>query len=195
LHLADEEIIQDLKRNSESAFAALMRKYYSDLHRYGQHFTTDETVVADCIQDVFINVWQNRHKTGPITYLRQYLLTALKRRILRVTSQAKRNATSSGNVEQEYDFALEFSIEDVLVAQQLDEERAQRLRRILERLSARQKEVIYLVYYQQLDYQQVAEMMQINRQSVYNLLHEGLQKIKAFWQEASVLSIGLLHCL
>jgi predicted DNA-binding protein (UPF0251 family) len=55
--------------------------------------------------------------------------------------------------------------------------------------------VIYLIYYQQLDQQQVAEIMQINRQSVYNLLHESLRKIKAFWQEASMVSLWLLHNL
>jgi RNA polymerase sigma factor (sigma-70 family) len=189
VYATDEEIIQGLKKNCESAFSVLMRKYYSDLHRYGRHFTPDEAIVADCIQDVFINIWENRHKTAPIKYLRQYLLIALKRRILRVTSQSKH--TMSGNVEKEYDFALEFSIEDVIVERQLDEEKAARLRQILERLSARQKEVIYLSYYQQLNYQQIAEIMQINKQSVYNLLHESLQKIKAFWQEASVLTISL----
>jgi RNA polymerase sigma factor (sigma-70 family) len=191
LYSTDEEILHGLKRNSDSAFSVLMRKYYSDLFRYGRHFTSDETIVADCIQDVFINVWENRHKTAPIRHLKPYLLTAIKRRILRVTSQNKQTRLATGNLEDEYDFGLEFSIEDVIVERQLDEERAARLRFILERLPARQKEVIYLIYYQQLHHQQVAEMMQINKQSVYNLLYESLQKIKAFWQEASALIFSL----
>jgi RNA polymerase sigma factor (sigma-70 family) len=194
LFQTDAEILQGLKDNDEDAFSEIMKKYYPSLYRYGQHFTYDETIIADCIQDVFINLWQNRHKTEPISFLKQYLLTALKRRIIRVTSQNKK-LQASGNEVPEHDFVLEFSIEDVIVEKQLNEEKAARLRQILDKLPNRQKEVIYLIYYQQLDHQQVAEIMQINKQSVYNLLHESLRKIKAFWQEATLLSVWLLHCL
>jgi RNA polymerase sigma factor (sigma-70 family) len=54
----------------------------------------------------------------------------------------------------------------------------------LNQLPDRQKEVIYLIYYHQLDHSEVAELMNINRQSVYNLLSESIRKIKEFWQDA-----------
>jgi RNA polymerase sigma factor (sigma-70 family) len=190
----DTEILQGLKENDEGAFSEIMKKYYPSLYRYGQHFTHDETIILDCIQDVFINLWQNRHKTEPISFLKQYLLTALKRRIIRVTGQNKKNLSVAGEEIQGYDFALEFSIEDLIVEKQLNEEKAARLRKILDRLPNRQKEVIYLIYYQQLDHQQVAGIMQINKQSVYNLLSEGLRKIRVFWQEVSLLGLLLLRC-
>lgn len=188
----DAEILEGLKNNDEGAFSAIMKKYYPSMYRYGQHFTQDETIIADCIQDVFINLWQNRHKTGPISYLKQYLLIALKRRIIRVSVQNKRKLSIGGDEIIDYDFALEFSIEDVIVEKQLNEERAAKLRQTLDRLPARQKEVIYLIYYQQLDHDQVAKIMQINKQSVYNLLHESLRKIRVFWQEVAVISLLLL---
>src|ERR1700753_142698 len=92
---------------SESAFSALMREHYGALHRYGQHFTQDEALLQDCIQDVFAGVWQNRHKLPTIEHPRQYLLTALKRRVIRV-SDRDRKAVSAPT------FALEFSIEDLI---------------------------------------------------------------------------------
>ncbi len=168
----------------------MMKKYYSSLYRYGRHFTRDETIIADCIQDVFINIWQNRHKAAGIGFLRQYLITSLKRRIIRVTSQNK--LSLHGEELHDYHFSLEFSIEDIIIDKQLKEEKAIKLRQILDQLPARQKEVIYLIYYQQLDHQQVAEVMNINRQSVYNLLHESIRKIREFWKEVAVLAIVLL---
>lgn len=189
----DAEILQGLKENNETAFSVLMKKYYPCLYRYGQHFTHDETIITDCIQDVFITLWQNRHKTAPINFLRQYLLTAVKRRILRVADQNKKQRTKNCAELQEYDFILEFSVEDFLIEKQLSEEKAAKLRQILDRLPSRGKEVIYLIYYQQLNYQQVAEIMQINRQSVYNLLHESLQKIRTFWQEMAIFCLLILQ--
>jgi RNA polymerase sigma factor (sigma-70 family) len=97
-----------------------------------------------------------------------------------------------GEEFEAYTFSLEFSIEDIIVEKQLAEEKAVKLRQIIDQLPVRQKEVIYLIYYQQLDHQQVAEVMNINRQSVYNLLHESIRKIREFWQEAAVLVLALL---
>lgn len=187
----DTEILQGLVANKDEAFSAMMEKYYSSLYRYGRHFTKDETIITDCIQDVFIAIWQNRHKADSISFPRQYLLTSLKRRIIRVAAQNKNKVSLSGEELHDYNFSLEFSIEDIIVEKQLAEENAGKLRQILDQLPARQKEVIYLIYYQQLDHQQVAAVMSINRQSVYNLLHESIRKIRQFWQEAVVLSLAL----
>ena len=55
-------------------------------------------------------------------------------------------------------------------------------RRTLDKLSKRQQEVIYLKFYQHLDHAQIAELMNISRQSVYNLLHESILKLRSLWQ-------------
>lgn len=181
----DEDILRGLEEGNGDALAALMTRYYKPLYQFGTHFTQDRDIVTDCIQDVFLNLWKNRESAGSIQFLRQYLLTALKRRIIRVGSQSRRQVDIAGKVSRDYPFALEFSVEDLIVEKQLEEEKAGRLRQILNQLPDRQKEVIYLVYYHQLDHGQVAALMNINRQSVYNLLSESIRKIKAFWQEAS----------
>ncbi|TDW97542.1 RNA polymerase sigma factor [Dinghuibacter silviterrae] len=176
-------ILERLRDGDEGAFTALMERYYDTLYRYGHHFTKDDDLLTDCIQDVFVTLWQNRHKLEAINYPRQYLLTALKRRIIRLSDRERKMA---GTPADDYAFSLEFSVEDLIVEKQLAEEKASKLRQILDQLPARQKEVIYLVYYQKLDPAQVAELMRIHRQSVYNLLSESLRKIKEFWLESSL---------
>lgn len=163
-----------------AAFSALMREHYGALHRYGQHFTADEALLADCIQDVFADLWQNRHKLPSIGHPRQYLLTALKRRILRLLERDRKAPDAPPP------FTLEFSVEDLIVEKQLAEQNALKLRQVLDQLPTRQKEVIYLVYYQQLDPSEVAALMNIHRQSVYNLLSEAIRKIRDFWLESAM---------
>ena len=168
------------REGDDAAFASLMREHYNALYRYGQHFTQDEALLADCIQDVFADLWQNRHKLSSIEHPRQYLLTALKRRVIRLMDRTRKSAAAPSEP-----FTLEFSVEDLIVEKQLAEQNALRLRQVLEQLPARQKEVIYLIYYQQLDPSQVAELMNIHRQSVYNLLSETIRKIRDFWLESA----------
>ena len=81
----------------------------------------------------------------------------------------------------DYDFFHEFSIERIIIEKQISEERAEKLKKTLSQLSKRQKEIIYLKYYQYLDHGQIAELMNISKQSVYNLLHETINQLRSLW--------------
>ena len=74
----------------------------------------------------------------------------------------------------------------MIIAKQVSEENAARLKAILALLSKREKEIVYLKYYQYLDNGQIAELMSISRQSVYNLLHQAVCKLKELWHQEFV---------
>ena len=98
----------------------------------------------------------------------------------------KASRTGALEVQGEYDFSHEFSIERIIIEKQVSEEKADKLRKTLSMLSRRQKEIIYLKYYQHLDHGQIADLMSLNRQSVYNLLHEAINKLRSLWHSEFV---------
>lgn len=177
-------LMQQLQQNSEQALALLMSMYYDDLYNYGARFKNDDGLIKDCIQEVFISLWQRRETAASILSPKFYFLRAIKNKILKSLHKASR----SGIVEfqGEYDFSHEFSIERVIIEKQVSEEKAAKLRKTLAMLSKRQKEIIYLKYYQRLDQGQIAELMSLNRQSVYNLLHEAINKLRSLWHSEFV---------
>jgi RNA polymerase sigma factor (sigma-70 family) len=177
--------LQRLHRNDEDALALLMGKYYTDLYNYACSFTRDEDLVKDCIQEVFISLWQRRENAVAILSPKYYLLRAVKNKILKA---AHRNGlfTETVFLEKEYDFFHEFSIERVIIDKQFSEEKANRLKKMILGLSKRQQEIIYLKYYQHLGHGQIAELMNITTQSVYNLLHETIRKLKTVWHSEPV---------
>jgi RNA polymerase sigma factor (sigma-70 family) len=178
---ADREWLQRLQQSDEQALASLMRKYYADLYSYGVRFTPDEALAKDCIQEVFISLWQRRENSSSILSLKYYLLRAVKNKVLKSLHLHDRKIDSMEALGN-YDFFQEYSIERFLIEKQVSEEKTARLRKTLLQLSQRQHEVIYLKFYHQLDHGQIAELMNISRQSVYNLLHETLQKLRSLWQ-------------
>ena len=169
-----------LQQHDEEALALLMEKYYSDLFHYASSFSRDEGMIKDCIQEVFISLWQRRENAGMILSPKYYLLRAVKNKVLKCMHKSSLFA-DNGLFEKEYAFVHEFSIEKIIIDRQVSEEKAVRLRRIVASLSDRQQEIIYLKYYQHLDHGQIAELMNITNQSVYNLLHETIQKLKTVW--------------
>jgi RNA polymerase sigma factor (sigma-70 family) len=172
--------IQRLQQNDEDALASLMDLYYDDLYNYAARFTKDDGLIKDCIQEVFISLWQRRETVGTILSPKYYFLRAIKNKILKSLHKNIRNATSA-NLPAEYDFYYEFSIERVIIEKQVSEEKGEKLRKTLSLLSKRQKEIIYLKYYQSLDHGQIAELMSLSSQSVYNLLHEAIYKLRSLW--------------
>ncbi len=61
---------------------------------------------------------------------------------------------------------------------------AQEIKIQLENLPKRQREVIYLKFFEGLNRDQIAEVMGINDQSVSNLLQMAIKQLKANWNGA-----------
>ena len=173
-------LLQRLQQNDEEALALLMGMYYDDLYNYAARFTKSDGLIKDCIQEVFISLWQRRETAGTILSPKYYFLRAIKNKVLKAIHKNIHKGTSA-YLQDEYDFFHEFSIEQVIIEKQVSDEKAGKLRKVLSLLSKRQKEIIYLKYYQYLDHGQIAELMNISRQSVYNLLHEAIHNLRSLW--------------
>ena len=172
----EAELLLRLQRDDEHALAMLMRFYYNDLCNYASRFTSDKELIKDCIQEVFISLWQRRERSHNILSPRYYFLRAIKNKILKALY--KNSNAGLTILSNEADSFYEFSVEQIIIEKQVNEEKAQKIRKVISLLSKKQKEIIYLKYYQYLDHAQIAELMNLNRQSVYNLLHETIHRLR-----------------
>src|SRR5262245_22744940 len=126
----EAELLQQLQRNDEQALAALMRLYYNHLYNYGSRFTADTALIKDCIQEVFISLWQRRETADAILSPRYYFLQATKNKILKALYKHLQPASLSG-IQPDYDSFYEFSIEQVIIENQVNEEKTQKIRKTL----------------------------------------------------------------
>jgi len=143
------------------------------LSSYGYKLTPNKEIVNDAIQDVFINLWQKRADLPQVRNIKAYLIKSLRNRILRILES--RNL--SGNGEQPNE-AIQDSFEHRLILEELAEERLTQLHNCIKQLPTRQKEVINLRYFQNLKTEEIAEILEINYQSVSNLLYKGIKSLK-----------------
>lgn len=177
LSTTDQDITvwQDFRNGDREAFGALFRKYYGSLFLFGSKFLTDKQLLEDAIQELFIELWQAKTQTNVVS-IKAYLLKSLKYKLLKII---RRNNNSQLLIENEHSF-FEWSHENFLIAQQDDEERKQQVLKAISYLSNRQKEIIYLKYYQNLSYEEVSDIMNINYQVARNLLCQAIKTLKKF---------------
>ena len=174
MNTAKEDILlwESFRKGDREAFATLFRNNYELLFRYGGKFTSDSSQLEDSIQELFVELWQAKSRNAVVS-VRAYLLKSLKYKLLKTYRQSRITLSAGDNYG-----AFEFSHEHFLVAGEQEAERKRLVVRALEQLSDRQKEIIYLKFYQDLSYEEVSEIMSINYQVARNLLYQAIKSLK-----------------
>ena len=121
--------------------------------------------LKDCIQELFFRIWRNKVDLTSISYIKAYLLKGLRRQILNVLELKYNNVD---RIDLEDNFLIEFSHEDYLIQQQEEDGIRNQIIEALNQLTKKQREAIYLRYFEGLEYNEIAEVMNINLQSVKN---------------------------
>lgn len=172
----DLQLWQQLKNGNKGALEQIYRGHIAELLKYGRKFSRNDSLIEDCVQDLFIELWRNREGLGMTDSIKRYLLVALRRKVIRQLDKSKKWV--SDNEPTDLDFDVEISIDHQLIAEELSEEKALQLKKAMDGLSKRQKEVIYLKYINGLDYEDISEVMGLNYQSARNLVSSALKAMK-----------------
>lgn len=172
----------------QEAFGLLFKNNYPHLFQYGSKICRSHPLLEDTIQELFLEVWKNRNPVPSIS-VKAYLLKALKYKLLK--EMARNNATSFRDFAE--DSAFELGYEAFLVAKQEDEEKTKRVLQSLQQLSHRQKEIIYLKFYQNLSYDEVSDIMNINYQAARNLLYQAIKALKKIMLLVSGLQLTVVN--
>ena len=179
----DQQLWQRFQQSDEAAFQQLHQQHIRHLLNYGLRLHGSLSAVEDCIQDVFIELWQYRQRLAQPISVRFYLLRALRNR-LRAQYRQDQPFVSGWDDDGEQTgqnrlpFDTEPSAEEQLIALDIDAERKALIHQTLQTLSARQREIIYLRYFNDLTYEQICEVMQINYQTARSQIYSALKLIR-----------------
>lgn len=179
----DTSLWHDLLAGSAPSFEKLIDRTYDMLFQYGNKFSRDRELIKDSIQDVFMEVWEKRTLLNDNIPPKAYLLASLRRRMHRL-AQRNRFVPMEDSHFPGIDFHAEFSVEYSLIQSEQDQLTASQMTSLLNDLPKRQKEVIYLKFFNNLDRDDIAAIMDIHPQSVSNLLQTAFKWLKTRWKTA-----------
>jgi RNA polymerase sigma factor (sigma-70 family) len=185
---------QLMVQGDKAALAELMRLYMDALYGYGIRFSKDGPLVEDCIQNLFIGIWQRRDSLSAPSNIKSYLFSSLRRMIFRNVQRLKKAPVISLSGDEAFGFDLGFSIEHVLIEQEETRIIAGKINELITTLPKRQKEIIYLKFFENLSREEIADIMQISPQGVSNLLQKALKNMRST-EGIIALTILLFICL
>ena len=165
------------KNGDKGAFSCLYAKFIDLLSNYGLRISEDREMVQDAIHDMFVDLWRNRANLSDTDNVSAYLLKALRHNLLKKINKHNKIRESGFLFNSEGSEAV-VSPEKKWILNEFTSEIKNHLDQAINKLPSRQKEALYLKLYVGLDYKEAARVMNLNQQSVYNLVFKAIKNLR-----------------
>lgn len=163
----------DLKKEDKKPLSFFYTKYFDNLYNYGTKITKDSGLIEDSIQDLFVELWSKRKDLSEVNNMKYYLFKSLRRKIIYKLSLLSRLPASEID-----SFDIELTHKSHYLNQQINSDIRENLLQLVKTLSPGQKEAIFLIYYEELSYEEAALIMELKVKTLYNLIHLAISKLR-----------------
>lgn len=175
--LHENELWAQIRNGDKKSLSSLFRLYSPRLFNYGYKIVPCEDFIEDCIQELFLTIWEQRKTVSNVYSVKAYLYVSMRRMVLH--NLKKNRNLIKRNIQYAEEFVEEIQdIESWIVIQEIRIETKNQLNEAIKTLSNRQKEIIKLKYDDGLSNSEIAGLLKIKRQSVYNHVSEALKELK-----------------
>lgn len=174
-----KELWNQIRDGNSQALSRLFSISYTWLFKYAYTVTGKKELAEDAVQELFLIIWNKRDSISEARSVKSYLIASIRRIIFcRIEKQKNRK-------KRNYEYELSISdnscnTEELWVRFETNKEKKGRLKVALNLLSQRQKEAIQLKFYDGLSTTEISDIMEINRQSVYNHVSKGISKMQDY---------------
>lgn len=170
----DKELWTNFRNGNKESFELLYIKYIDTLYRYGMQFTTNSALVEDAIHDVYVRLYNERHRLKDEVNPKFFLFTCLKNHLRNLL----RHELFFERVVLEDNEYLVPTGEDSVINSILQQEIKEKVAQVLNVLTDRQREIMYYKYIEELSIEEIAKLMDINYHSVQNMIQRSMKRIR-----------------
>lgn len=175
-----KELLEKLKSGNEKAFEELYNSYKEPALRFCNSILKDTEESENIIQEVFIKIWNRRITINPELNFTSYLFTIIKNRVFDYLKEIKKNEFLR---EKFWEKVLEYQAVD----NEVKEERFAKVKEAVDNLSEKRKIIIKLNYEEGKSYEEIANQLNISKNTVKNQLVKAKQVIRKQLEIAAML--------
>ena len=164
----------------ETLFAEIFKNHEHTIYMLALRLTKSDEQAKDIVQDVFLKLWEQQQNIPTILNTEAWLYRVTENKVIDLLRKAaaddrlKENAWN--NIQQNLNET------EAIVATR---EYSLIIQKAIDRLPPQRKLVYLLNQEKGLNYQEIADELQISRHTVKNHLHTALQSIRSFFSKTT----------
>ncbi|MBC9933329.1 RNA polymerase sigma factor [Chitinophaga qingshengii] len=175
------------------AAAAAYKYYYRQLYNYGRKLTDNNSLIEDAIHDVFVSVWQAHSRNPALDANKSYVYSSFRRKLFRYHEEAIKRMQREERATQ--NSTPEFGADHFLIHKEQDQQLKESILQALQQLTPRQREAVYLRFYENMQYDEIATVMDISVKATYKLMARALEELKQLVNIPFYLLLPMLRLL
>lgn len=190
--LSDEELLMGYRESGEASFfQELVRRYERELYSYLRRYLGDAEMAEDAFQAAFLQVHLKCDQYEPGRAFRPWLYTIATHQAIDAQRRSRRHRMVSLDRSSPRDgedvgklLDLLTSKEPTAPAQLNAAERSAWLHAAVDQLPEGLRDVVHLVYFQELKYREAAEALDIPVGTVKSRMHAAVAKLNENWNQS-----------
>ena len=160
-------------------FADIFRQHERPLYLLAFRLTKSHQQAKDIIQDVFLKLWEDRHRIGEIKNMEAWLYTLTENKII----DYLRKRASEMRLKAAVDQRMASLLDETETGLQAKESN-QIIRKAIDLLPPQRKLIYQLSKEDDLSYQQIAGQLNISKHTVKNQLSSAVAFIRSFFNKS-----------
>jgi RNA polymerase sigma factor (sigma-70 family) len=163
-----------LNKEYTNELASIYYTQFDALYSYGKRFTSDNFLIEDAIQNVFVNLMLD-DKYKKIDNIRNYVLVSFRNELIRLINKSRKHDLL--DQVNEFEFTSEYSENENFENEELKILRSIISNYLLKSTTSRQQEIIYLKYDLGLTYEEISKILKITIESCRTLAYRTIKKM------------------
>ncbi|HIW66223.1 MAG TPA: RNA polymerase sigma-70 factor [Candidatus Alistipes intestinipullorum] len=179
---------------NQNDFSHIYVTYYSRMHRFAQEYVLSTEDAENIVQDVFLDLWNNRQRIHSSTKLFAYLYVAIKNRCIDFLRHRDLSSRAEEHISQEYRQALRLNYEALTVLEDppSPEELERLLSDALNTLPERCRQIFILSKIEGRKQYDIARMLHISVNTVESQMAIAYRKLRILLNDLSPLILLML---
>ena len=151
----------------------MYRYYYARFYNYGKKFIADELLIEDAAYETLLLVWEKRASIPDLKFPDTYFYTTFRNKLITLIRQQKISTIPKASLEEPG-----FNAEQMIIEKEWSSNMKAQMQEAIKQLTSRQREVIFLRYFEGLSYEEVASVINITTKATYKIVARALAALK-----------------
>ncbi len=173
-NLSDEELVGLVRSEDQELYRELVGRYQSKLLRYANYLVHDEAPAADVVQEAFIKAFVNLKGFNAKKKFSSWIYRIVHNEAINYLKRSKRITPLSGHQWLEGKIKSDTDLENDF----LKKEKEENVRRNLEKLPLKYRELLVLHYFEEKSYEEISDILRMPMGTVGTRIKRGKKLLR-----------------